>query len=208
MGENARLDAPATPGQTATRDQTAPEEGGIDRSLAARLADLRRARGWSLDQLAERSGVSRSTLSRLEAGSVSPTATLLGRLSAVYGMRMSRLIALAESAVEPLVPRAEQRVWADPETGFRRRAVSPPVAGMSGDVIEGLLPAGATIDYPAPAQAGFEHHLVLLSGALRVTLGGREYPLSTGDALRYRPLEAMRFHAPGPEPARYHLFTT
>ena len=48
--------------------------------LAQRLRELRHERGWSLDELAARSGVSRATLSRLENNEVSPTAAVLGRL--------------------------------------------------------------------------------------------------------------------------------
>lgn len=54
----------------------------LDARLARRLAELRTSRGWSLDALAARSGVSRATLSRLENAEVSPTAALLGKLCA------------------------------------------------------------------------------------------------------------------------------
>ena len=42
--------------------------------LADRLRELRRERGWSLDDLASRSGISRATLSRMEKADVSSTA--------------------------------------------------------------------------------------------------------------------------------------
>ena len=56
------------------------DEEQFERQLAERLAALRTAAGWSLDELATRSGVSRATLSRLERAETSPTATLLSRL--------------------------------------------------------------------------------------------------------------------------------
>ena len=68
----------------------------LDERLAARLAELRAQHDWSLDDLAERSGVSRSTLSRLERGEVSPTASLLGRLCSAYGWTASRLLEMCE----------------------------------------------------------------------------------------------------------------
>ena len=45
---------------------------GLDMRIASRLKGLRQERGWSLDELAGRAGVSRATLSRLENAEVSP----------------------------------------------------------------------------------------------------------------------------------------
>ena len=62
----------------------------VDARLAARLAELRAERGWSLGELAERSGVSRSTLSRAERAETSPTAAVLNRLG--HRVRPQRLL--------------------------------------------------------------------------------------------------------------------
>jgi transcriptional regulator with XRE-family HTH domain len=174
-----------------------------DVRLARRLGDLRRVQGWSLDDLAKRSGVSRATLSRLERADVSPTAAVLGRLCAAFGVTMSRLLAQVEGEGAALWPVAAQTLWVDPATGFRRRSVSPPSAGLAGEMIEGLLPAGAQIAYPAPPRAGLEHHLYLLEGALEVSLDGEPHRLTAGDCLRYRLFGASSFKAPGPDAAHY-----
>jgi transcriptional regulator with XRE-family HTH domain len=58
-----------------------------DLRLAERLRALRRARRWSLDELSALSGVSRASLSRIENGDVSPTASVLGRLAAAAVFR-------------------------------------------------------------------------------------------------------------------------
>src|SRR4029453_12673933 len=60
-----------------------------ERRTAARLARLRPERGWSLEALAERSGISRATLSRLERGELSPPASMLGRLCSTYGWTLA-----------------------------------------------------------------------------------------------------------------------
>src|SRR5689334_3733725 len=101
----------------------------IDSRLAARLSSLRQEHGWSLDELAERSGISRATLSRMERAETSPTASLLGRLCTAYGRTMSRLMAEIETDPPQLLRHDEQALWIDPETGFCRRVVSPPSAG-------------------------------------------------------------------------------
>ena len=157
----------------------------LDTRLAARLATLRTERGWSLDQLAARSGVSRTTLSRLERGETSPTAALLGKLCTAHGRTMSRLIAEVEEQPALLLRAGEQVVWTDPETAFRRRLVSPPAAGFDAELVEATLPAGAVIAYAAPVMAGIEQHIWLLAGRLDLTVEGVRHLLTTGDCLRF-----------------------
>jgi transcriptional regulator with XRE-family HTH domain len=177
----------------------------LENRLAQRLAELRTGRGWSLDELAARSGVSRPSLSRLERGEVSPTAQVLGRLAAAFGITMSRLLAEVEGQGAALVRAADQAVWSDPETGFRRRGVSPPAAGLAAELIEGELPAGAEIRYEASPRPGLEHHLYLLAGGLELEVEGCAHRLSPGDCLRWRLYGPSRFLSLGPGPARYVL---
>ena len=178
----------------------------IDRSLARRLKALRTQRGWSLDQLAGDSGVSRATLSRLENAEVSATAQVLGRIAAAYGLSISRLIALAEDGFQAHLTPADQPVWRDPDSGFVRHTVSPPDRPLSGEVVAGELPAGARIAYDRPPRPGLEHHLVLQEGALTVTLGAVDHTLSLGDCLRYRLFGTSAFQTPEAVGARYLLF--
>jgi transcriptional regulator with XRE-family HTH domain len=156
----------------------------IERRIAERLAALRAARGVSLDALAAETGISRATLSRLERGEASPTAAMLGRLCAAHGWTLSRLMAEAEGAAPPLVPAAAQPLWTDPETGFRRRVVSPPGPGLRLELVAGELPEGAAVDYAAPPVAGMEQHLWLQAGRLDFTHAGQGWALAAGDSLR------------------------
>ena len=175
----------------------------IDGRLARRLAALRGERQWSLDELATRSGISRATLSRVENGETSPTATLLGKLAAAFGMTVSRLMLEAEGHAPDLLPAAAQTLWTDPETGFRRRAVSPPTRGFRVEVVEGQLPAGRAIAYERAPQPGLEHHVVMLSGRLELEVEGARHRLAAGDCLRFRLSGASRYAALGPGAARY-----
>ncbi|MFD9130786.1 cupin domain-containing protein [Kitasatospora sp. NPDC059571] len=95
--------------------------------------------------------------------------------------------------------------WTDPATGFLRRSVSPPQAGLRAELVEGTLPSGARIAYDGPSVPGLEHHLWLLSGQLELTVQEEVHRLAPGDTLRYRLWGRSAFHAPGPDPARYLL---
>lgn len=177
----------------------------LDASLAARLTRLRQARGWSLEELTEQSGISRASLSRIERGETSPTAHVLGQLAAAYRMPMAAFFSGLEDPGEDLVSRADQPEWTDTGSGFRRRSVSPARAGYKGSVIEGTLPAGSKVTYSDTPIPGLEHHLLLRSGRLEVVLGGTSHELETGDCLRFKLTGGNSYRAPGPEDAHYIL---
>ncbi len=184
--------------QVSTRDDA-------DIRLAERLGALRRARRWSLDELSALSGVSRASLSRIENGEVSPTASVLGRLAGAHRTTVSRLLADIEGDAHALVRQDEQAEWVDPATGFRRRSVSPPSLGFDCEVLYCELPGGARVDYPLPPRLGLEHHLFLMDGALELAVEGTIHRLRAGDCLRYKLMGPSRFVATGPRPARYIL---
>ncbi|WP_415953270.1 helix-turn-helix domain-containing protein [Streptomyces sp. KLOTTS4A1] len=175
----------------------------IDARLALRLAALRTERGWSLDELASRSGVSRSTLSRLERGEISPTTALLNRLCGAYERTMSRLLTEVEGERAQLVRAGQQPVWSDTESGFVRRSVSPPHAGLRGELVEGSLRPGADISYDGPPVSGLEQHIWVLEGSVEVSLQNETYALRTGDCLRFRLWGPSRFRCTSNEPVRY-----
>ncbi|MFI7292775.1 helix-turn-helix domain-containing protein [Streptomyces sp. NPDC050121] len=177
----------------------------VDARLGARLAELRAERGWSLGELAERSGVSRSTLSRAERAETSPTASLLNRLCGVYGRTMSQLLSEIEAEPALLVRAADQQVWQDRTSGFVRRSVSPPHTGLRGELVEGRLRPGADIAYDRPPVPGLEQHIWVLEGALDVTAQDVEHHLDAGDCLRLRVWGPTRFRCSGPDGVRYVL---
>jgi len=187
------------------REQAGTAPDPVDVRLGRRLAELRNEHGWSLGELAERSGISRSTLSRAERAETSPTASLLNRLCAVYGRTMSQLLSEIEAEPAPLVRAADQPVWEDRASGFVRRSVSPPHAGLRGELVEGRLAVGADISYDRPPVPGLEQHIWVLEGALTVTAQDAEHRLGEGDCLRLRVWGPTRFRCPGPEDARYAL---
>jgi transcriptional regulator with XRE-family HTH domain len=183
---------------------TAADED-LEARLAGRLAGLRAEQGWSLDDLARNTGISRSTLSRLERREISPTAAVLGRLCAAYGLTMSRLLAEIEPEPPQLVPAGRQVVWRDGSTGFTRRSVSPPHPGLRGEVVECVLEPGADISYGEPPVPGLEQHFWVRDGALEITIGDTVHHLEAGDCLRFRLWGRTRFRCGQAGPVRYTL---
>jgi len=162
-------------------------------AFGERLRAARRGRGWPIERLASASGVSRAMISKIERGESSPTAVVLGKLSAALELSIAELLAPAAEAgpgdepggpvPEPaagLVRRAaDAPQWRDPDTGYLRRQLSTarfPVA-----LTEVVLPAGARVPYPAGAYAFIAQLIWVLSGRLTLADGPDVHELSAGD---------------------------
>ncbi|MBL8229598.1 MAG: helix-turn-helix domain-containing protein [Bryobacterales bacterium] len=175
----------------------------MEQRIGFRLSSLREQRGWTLDDLAERTQISRATLSRIERGELSPTARMLGALCSIYGWTLSRLMTDAESNAGELVRLPLQIEWKDVDTGYWRRAISPPAPGLRGEMVEVKLPPGCVVSYDAAPVIGLEHHLWMMQGRLRLTVGGTDFELEPGDCLRYVLKGSSRFEGLGEETVHY-----
>ena len=178
----------------------------LSRSLATTLHTARRARGLSVKALAELSGVSRAMIGKIERGEAQPTAALLGRLSGALGMTLSELLARAEGGGGRLVRSVDQPTWTDPDSGYRRRAVSP--AGGPLELVEVELPAGSEVSYGADTYA-FIHHLIwVLDGHLRFREGDVVHELGVGDCLQLGPPAPCTYANPTDRTCRYLVALT
>lgn len=156
----------------------------FDHAIAINLKRLRAEGGFTLDGLAEASGVSRAMISRIERAEASPSALILAKLCAALGTTLSAFFADADRPVDPLSRRVDQPVWRDPETGYSRRSVSPSGTGSGVDIVMIRFPAGGRIAYPPKHGAeGLNQHIWVMSGVLEVETGGETYLLSKGDCL-------------------------
>jgi transcriptional regulator with XRE-family HTH domain len=180
------------------------ESNDREASLAGNLRTERESRGWTLAELSARSGVSRAMLSKIERCEASPTAALLGRLSAAFGLTMSQLFAQIENQPSGQVARADQQpVWQDPATGFLRRSLSPP-GPVPLELVWGEMPPGAEIAYPAASLAFIaDQQLVVISGELTIVLGATRHPLAAGDCLRFGAPKDVTFRNDGAARCRY-----
>lgn len=175
---------------------------GLDARIGARIRAERESRGWSLTDLAARAGVSRAMIHKVERGESSPTAGLLGKLSGAFGLSISTLIARAEARGGRLSRHEAQPVWTDPETGYRRRHVSP-ATDLPLDLVEIVLPEGAVSVMPASAYA-FQRQLIwVLEGALVFEEGAERHEMGPGDCLELGPPQDCAFRNESAAPCRY-----
>src|SRR5215470_5526277 len=112
------------------RDPRTPDTsltGAVARTLQALRAD----RGWSLDQLAARSGVSKGVLVALEQGRSNPNLATLARIGDAFGVPVTRLLEGADESVVRVSGPADARVlWRGTAggTGTIIAATPPPWA--------------------------------------------------------------------------------
>jgi transcriptional regulator with XRE-family HTH domain len=185
----------------------APEEN--DQRLAARLREERQRQGLSLEVLAERSGVSRAMISKIERGESSPTAALLGKLCAGLGLSLGSLFTQAPEPFRPLVRRADQPVWRDPGTGYLRRGVSPAGSGSPIEINEIFLPPAARVAFETPwLVRRIDQHIWLFAGELEITLGEELFRLGPGDCLHMRLDRPIRYFNPAAVEAHYAVILT
>ncbi|MFF4397441.1 helix-turn-helix domain-containing protein [Streptomyces sp. NPDC001480] len=159
--------------------------------IAARVRTERERRRWTLAQLADASGVSQAMISRIERGESSPTAVVLGKLSAAFQLSVASLLALAEGTHEDTEEdteatpgvrrRADAAEWRDPDTGYRRRQITGP--RFPAEIAEIHLPAGARVPYPAAAFAFVRQVVWVLDGRLTFHDGDTVHQLDAGDTI-------------------------
>jgi transcriptional regulator with XRE-family HTH domain len=174
--------------------------------LAATLQAVRVNRGLSANALADLSGVSRAMIGKIERGEAQPTAALLGRLIGPLAMTMSELFARVEGTPDRLARAQDQPLWTDPETGYRRRSVSPP--GSHIQLVEVELPPGKTVSYPPDPFARTHHQIWLLDGHLRFREGDVDHELDAGDCLELGPPQACSYTNPTETMCRYLVALT
>ncbi|MGV9353135.1 helix-turn-helix domain-containing protein [Streptomyces misionensis] len=174
--------------------------------IASRIRTERERRGWTLAQLAEASGVSRAMINRIERGESSPTAVVLGKLSAAFQLSIASLLALAEDGAAGAEPdggagaprRTGTAEWQDPATGYRRRQITGP--DFPAEVAEIRLPAGARVPYPAAAFAFVRQVVWVLDGRLTFHDGERCHDLGPGDSIELgEPAERVFANTTGAE---------
>ena len=178
--------------------------GALEDTIGQSLKALRIQRSMTIDQLSSLSGVSRAMISKIERAEASPTAVLLARLLTPLGQSLSEFFARPAPQASALQKREDQALWRDPETGYRRRAVSPPGFPMHTDLVEVELPAGARVTMPpVPSLPPQMQYVWLLEGELSMHCDGASHAMQAGDCLYMTLSHPITFHNPTTDACRY-----
>ncbi len=177
--------------------------------VASRLRMLRQEQGGTLAQVSARTGISVSTLSRLESGGRRPTLELLLPLARAYGVALDELVGTPPTA-DPRVRRAPVRADGMTAVPLTRAPGAPRAYKLT------IAPRRAADVAPEPrSHEGYEW-LYVLSGRLRLVLGEHDLVLGSGEAAEFdcrtphwsgsaddRPVELLVLF--GPQGERAHV---
>lgn len=183
---------------------TKTEEAVSSRRIGERVKAMRREAGMTLDGLAERAGVSRAMLSKMERGEKNPTLVIAARVSDGLGVTLTQLIDTKSGGKAVLIARDDRRVSRDPRTGAERQEIFALTGGSGVGIAYNSLPEGAGSGDLSAHQSGVEQYIIVERGRLRVAIGGEEYALETGDALYFEADAPHRFDNAGEGECGYY----
>lgn len=159
--------------------QTGGVDDDVDAVLVAvgpRLKELRQRNDTTLSELSAATGISTSTLSRLESGLRRPTLELLLPLARVHGVPIDELVGAP--------PTDDPRVHLRPVTRYGMTMV--PLTRRAGGVqaYKMIIPGRSARAQGLNSHEGYEW-LYVLNGRLRLLLGEQELELTSGEAAEF-----------------------
>lgn len=186
-----------------------PAAQDINSRIAHRVRTLRTEAGLTLDALAAKCEVSRSMISLIERGESSPTAVILEKIAAGLGVSLASLFEDERIPPNPVSHAADRTTWRDPQTGYIRRNISPVNYPSPIQLVEVMLPAGATVAYESGARdVMVDQQIWVQEGRIELTVGDVTYGLETDDCLAMELNAPTRFHNPTDRTARYIVVIT
>lgn len=172
-------------------------------ALALRIAKIRKERGLTLQQCAERSGLTRSVLSKVENFRVTPSLPALGRIAQSLGVTVADLVTGLDDRPHLVVVRKEERLQIQrdqPDSPFVYQALAHPRPNKAMEPFIVTIPAGV-VRKECLAHDGEEFFLVL-EGQLAYEYGDTVAELDEGDAVYADGTVTHRLRNTGAEPAR------
>ncbi|TGL77601.1 XRE family transcriptional regulator [Leptospira yasudae] len=162
-----------------------PSSEHITEVVKENLKLIRHTKGFSLDKLASRCGVSRAMLSQIEQGKSVPTISVLWKIANGLNVPFSEL--LKEKGTEGvIVMKAENtKVLFSSSKVFSSRALFPYNGNRKTEFYELILKPGG-IEVAESHQSGTTENIVVVSGKLRLRVGEKVVELEPKDSVFFR----------------------
>lgn len=176
----------------------------LSAAIGAKVRSERQTREWTLDQLAEKSGVSRRMLIHVEQGTANPSVTTLLRLSDALGIGLQALVAIPQTKpVKVVRAHTAPALWTGQGggRGVLLAGTTPP------DILElwdWTLAPGDRHDSEAHVR-GTKEILQVREGTVTVTVGDQSEALEVDDAISFASDVPHSYANDGTVPARFSL---
>ena len=179
--------------------------------IGGKIKNIRESKNLSVDEVAERSGMKKEQIERIECNAEIPSLAPLIKIARVLGVRLGTFLD-DQTELGPVISRKKDykdkntiRFTDDNTTVARKHmeyhSLSQDKAGrhMEPFLID-IDPAGGA-DFALSSHEG-EEFVFVLSGAVEVCYGKDKYILEEGDSIYYDSIVAHHVHAKSEEPAR------
>lgn len=184
-------------------------DNAISQEFGRRVAVMRRTQKITLDQLADRSGVSRSMLSQIERGKANPTLAVAARIADAFGLSIVHLIEedIRPSLIEIVDADDEQAIFSE-RNGCRLRTLTPLHMEKHVEFYELTFAPGGELDSDAHF-AGTRELLTVTSGEIELSVSAEPATsLRKGDTAHYPADRKHRIFNPAGSEAVCYLVVT
>jgi transcriptional regulator with XRE-family HTH domain len=169
--------------------------------IGAKVARARRERGWSLAQLAQRSGLSAAAVHKIEKSGMTPTIASLMKVAAALGKSVSYFVDEPANANVNVIRGDERAKVYTSKQGLELRNLSGRYGGfaMAGAeaVVESLADSG-----PVPMNHPGEELVIVLEGRMEFEVDGECHEVGAGDSIHFRSVRPHAWRNPTEAPAR------
>ncbi len=156
----------------------------VARAIGGRVKQGRNSRGWTLDQLAERSGVSRRMLVSIEQGSANPSIATLLLISDALGIGLPALVDMNRSPRLRVTRAGDAPVLWRGKLGGQALLVAGSEPPDVTELWDWTLGPGESHSSPAH-ETGTRELLLVLNGEVELRVGQRAEVLATGDSASF-----------------------
>ena len=176
----------------------------LSAAIGARARSERQARAWTLDQLAQKSGVSRRMLVNVEQGTANPSVTTLLRLSDALGIGLQALVAAPQARPVKVVRAGDAPALWTGAGGGRGVLLAGTTAPDVLELWDWTLAPGDRHDSEAHVS-GTKEILQVREGTVAVTVGDHTEVLEVDDAIWFASDVPHAYANDGTRPARFSL---
>ena len=169
--------------------------------IGPKIRQLRQQKNLSLQQLAERSGMSAAGIHKIERNGMVPTIATLMKLARALNRSVGYLVDEEQAKPAVLTKSSDRKPVFTSKKGLELRSISGPygrffIAGAMAIVSPGADSGPKAMEHPG------EELVYVLDGVLVFEVEGAQYALRRGDAFHFRTNRPHRWRNPGRRPTR------
>jgi transcriptional regulator with XRE-family HTH domain len=158
-----------------------------------------------MQALADKAGVSKSMISKIERDEVQPTLDIAARIAKALGKTLSEMLHAPETTQIVFLPKEDQALWEDAKK-IKRRNISPVFEGLKIEWLQVALPANSNIQKCTPINSlGSEKYILVTKGTLEVRVNEDTFKLKKGDSLYFEASCSHEFFNRGKDSVEYYI---